>query len=142
MRRSGCRATHAVAGRDQSCVRGIVWLVVHVPLGVVAVVAVVRAALVQRLPTGKGLGHVHEQRMVAGRKEFEYGREERVVDHEEGAVRLAHRHADVLPYLAAHGSAIEVLLQGCEYAVDIGRVIEARQIEGCHPGEAAGMLLL
>ena len=128
----------AVARVDQLAVRRKVAAAVHVPLGVGAVVAVVRVGGVQRLPAGQRLADVEEQGDLLALEKAEDRLEDGVVDHHKAAVGPPHLHADVLPDLAGDGSRGDVAPQPFDRPVGVVGIVEAGQVEGRAPGEQAG----
>ena len=101
-------ANEMIARLDQLLVAGIFGPVVHVPLGIVAIVAHVWVVTDKGLPAGDWFGDVREQRAVTGGYMLIDRVKDRVVGHEEGAIGITHFHADTFPDFARDGALGEV----------------------------------
>eukprot|EP00754_Rhynchopus_humris_P044993 Rhum_TRINITY_DN4547_c0_g1::Rhum_TRINITY_DN4547_c0_g1_i1::g.14773::m.14773 len=130
---------HRVPRLDLRLVRGVVLVQVHVVLRVLleVVAVVVHRHLLHGQPAVPRLAAVPDQRHPTVAQVAEDRVEERVADHQEGAVLPPLLHADVLPHLHPVCPGGQVGLDALDRLLDPPRLLEALHGEGRAPLDAA-----
>jgi len=126
------------------CVARHLRLPVHVVLRVVPEVfaVVLGRHLLERQPAVVRLALVPDQHHVARFERVEQRLDAGVVDHHQPSLRVALRHADVLPHLDAHRAILQRRIQPVQGRRDPGRLQQVVGAEAGDPAHGGRMLVV